>query len=409
MIEDKNTDIQALGQPPDMPLRVELPRSGVFKFQAGVNRAALQPLVDRTEDAHRRFLSVPILHEVANRIEREVVVSSVYGTNTIEAGTLTEEETAAVLADPKRAKEEKDLRVVNIKHAYDIAERYGKHWQQNVKPKGYPHLLLEEAMFTDLHREITLGLPHSDNVPGQYRDNPKERRTQVGDAGHGGIYTPPKSLDDIKLLMQKFIEWANSQPIYNLPPLIRAPLVHYYFERIHPFWDGNGRVGRVVEAMILKAADYQYAPFALSRYYLEHIDRYFTVFNLARKAEEKDEPYPSQVFVEFFLEGMLAVLNRLHDRVNQMIAVLLYESQLRDLHDKGGINDRQYAIVSHLLSKGRIHKLAEVQAQPWYTSLYKKLTPKTLRRDLKGLIAQHLIQIVEDRDQTLSLLIPGDR
>jgi len=260
------------------------------------------------------------------------------------------------------------------------------------------------------HTELDLvGLTHPDNVPGQYRDNPKERRTQVGDLEHGGVYVPPKCLDDIKLLMQKFVEWANSDPIYNLPPLLRAPLVHYYFERIHPFWDGNGRVGRVVEAMILKAADYRYAPFALSRYYLEHIDRYFTVFNLARKAEEKDDGYPNQVFVEFFLEGMLEVLHRLHDRVNQMIAVLLYESVLRSLHDKGEINDRQYTIVSNLLTKGRTHLLAEVQTQPWYTSLYRKLTIKTRSRDLKGLREKNLIRIAEDKGQTISLLIPGNQ
>lgn len=409
MNTDKNHSMPPPADPWNIPARVETHRSGIFKLQAGLNTAALQPLIDRIEDAHRRFSSVPILPDVANRLEREVVVQSVYGTNTIEAGTLTEEETAAVLANPRQAKGEKNLRVVNIKRAYEFAEQYGRHWTDNVKPKGYPQLVLEETMFTNLHKEITQGLTHPDNVPGQYRDNPKERRTQVGDLEHGGVYVPPKCLDDIKLLMQKFVEWANSDPIYNLPPLLRAPLVHYYFERIHPFWDGNGRVGRVVEAMILKAADYRYAPFALSRYYLEHIDRYFTVFNLARKAEEKDDAYPNQVFVEFFLEGMLEVLHRLHDRVNQMIAVLLYESVLRSLHDKGEINDRQYTIVSNLLTKGRTHLLAEVQTQPWYTSLYRKLTIKTRSRDLKGLREKNLIRIAEDKGQTISLLIPGNQ
>ncbi|MFC2503586.1 MAG: Fic family protein, partial [Cardiobacterium sp.] len=40
----------------------------------------------------------------------------------------------------------------------------------------------------------------------------------------------------------------------GVPALIRAPLVHYYYEIIHPFWDGNGRVGRVLEASILLRA-----------------------------------------------------------------------------------------------------------------------------------------------------------
>lgn len=62
-----------------------------------------------------------------------------------------------------------------------------------------------------------------------------------------------------------------------MPALIRAPLMHLYFELIHPFWDGNGRVGRVLEATLLQAAGFRYAPFAQTRYYLEHIDAYFTL------------------------------------------------------------------------------------------------------------------------------------
>lgn len=407
MGKDKSKEISGLEDSWNIPLRIETHRSGIFQFRAGINLAGLQPLFDRIEDAHKRFASVPVLPEVANKLEQEVVLSSVYGTNTIESGTLTEEETAAVLESPERAEEEKERRVVNIRRAYDIAEGFGKYWSENWEDKEHPHLILHEEMFKGLHKEITQGLNHPDNVPGQYRENPKERRTQVGDFERGGVYTPPKCLADIKMLMQAFIEWANSAPVYHLPPLIRAPLVHYYFERVHPFWDGNGRVGRVVEVMILKAAGYKYAPFALSRYYLEHIDRYFTVFNLARKAEEKGEPWPNQVLVEFFLQGMLSVLNSLHDRVNQILAHILYQSRARDLHETKAINARQYTIVTHLLSQGLRHRLVEIQAQPWYAALYKGLTAKTRARDIKGLAEHQLIFIFDDDGKTVLLLVPA--
>ncbi|WP_365303207.1 Fic family protein [uncultured Thiodictyon sp.] len=55
----------------------------------------------------------------------------------------------------------------------------------------------------------------------------------------------------------------------KVPVLIRAPLVHYYYEQIHPFWDGNGRVGRVIEASLLLGEGFRYAPFAQARYYLD--------------------------------------------------------------------------------------------------------------------------------------------
>ncbi len=390
-------------------LRIETHRSGIFKFQVGINSLTLQPLLDRIEDAHRRLSSMPILPDVAIKLEREFLVDSVYGTNTIENGGLTEEETAAVLdAPPEKAKEESALRVVNIREAYDIAEGYGEYWRTNIKSEHRPHLILEEKMFTVLHEQITQGLRHPDNIPGLYRDNPKERRTQVGNTAHGGIYTPPKCLNDIQMLMSAFVAWANASPVYNLSPLLRAPLIHYYFERIHPFWDGNGRVGRVIEAMILKAAGYKYVPFALSRYYLEYIDQYFSLFNQARKAEEKGKDNPNQEFVAFFLEGTLTVFNQLHDRINEILGYLLYKSRLRDLYELKAINNRQYHIINNLLQIGTTLTLSDMQSRLWYNSLYEKLTAKTRARDMKGLFEQQLIRYMGDgENKKIALSIPG--
>ena len=403
---DINKDITYMITPKDGLLRVETHRSGIFKFQVGINTAALQPLLDRIEDAHRRLSSMPILPDVAAKLEREILVDSVYGTNTIESGGLTEEETAAVLdAPPEKAKEESALRVVNIRKAYDIAEEYGKYWRTQIKSEHYPHLILVEEMFVDLHKQITQDLRHADNIPGCYRDNPKDRRTQVGNAAHGGTYTPPKCLDDIQTLMSALVEWANTAPIYNLSPLLRAPLIHYYFERIHPFWDGNGRVGRVIEAMVLQAAGYKYIPFALPRYYLEHIDQYFSLFNQARKAEEKGGDYPSQEFVAFFLGGTLTVFNQLHDRINEILGHLLYKSRLRDLYELKAINNRQYHIVNNLLQVGATLTFTDMQSQLWYNSLYEKLTAKTRARDMKGLLEQQLIRY-EDDGEGRKILLP---
>lgn len=390
-------------EPWDKIHRVETHRSGVFKFQAAVDLDSLKPLIDRVEDAHKRFSSVPILPDIAASLEKEVLVSGIFGTNTIEKGALTEEEVAETLEiPPEKVEEERKKRIVNIRKAYFRAERFASIHFEHAN-KYFPAHLVEE-MFLDLHKDITEGLTHPDNIPGKYRDNPKERlTTKVGDSDHGGVYTPPKCLDDIKTLMTKFIGWINSENISALSPLIRAPLAHYYFERIHPFWDGNGRVGRVIEAVILKSAGYKYAPFALSRYYLDNIDTYFSLFNKARKAEGK-KPFPNNVFVEFFLKGMLEVLNKLHDRVNSMTAVLLFQTMLRDRLDRKIINDRQYTIVSNLMVKGTTHKLTDIQVEPWYQSLYKKLTRHTISRDWKGLVEEKLISI--DNKEVVRVLVP---
>jgi len=61
--------------------KVETYRSGIFTFQVGADLQKIEPLLQRVEDAHARFASVPILPDIATRLEREAVVSSVFGTN----------------------------------------------------------------------------------------------------------------------------------------------------------------------------------------------------------------------------------------------------------------------------------------------------------------------------------------
>jgi Fic family protein len=136
-----------------------------------------------------------------------------------------------------------------------------------------------------------------------------------------------------------------------VPVLVRAPLMHLYFEWIHPFWDGNGRVGRIIEATLLQAAGYRYAPFALARYYLENIDTYFTLFNTCRKAADGKQPTPNQDFVAFHLEGMRQTIHGLQC-VNRMVSLLLYGATSAAPRRKR-INARQYTLLPICLSGDR--------------------------------------------------------
>lgn len=396
---DKYNDINI----DELPLiSVDTHRSGKFVFQVGVDFELIKHLALRVEDAQKRFASVPKLPTIVSQIHEEVIVSSIHGTNTIEGGTLTEKETEKVLQGTEETKEEKQRRVLNLKNAYDLVTDFA----EDMYEQGFSEIKIKEFMAIDLHKRITNGLTDEPrNTPGIYRDNPKGIPTKIGDMKHGGVYAPPKCLDDIKMLVTKFLGWINSDEIQGLPPIIRAPLVHYYFERIHPFWDGNGRVGRVLEALVLKTSGFKYAHFAMSKYYLEEIDEYFSVFNMARKAEEKGEPFPNTVFINFFLNGLLIVINRLHDRVNNLIAYVLYENKLGDHLRSKEINTRQFTIINNLFAYGYEHPLKDVQSKSWYTGLYENLTERTKYRDIKKLEKLRLIEI--EPNKNIRLLVEG--
>jgi len=246
-----------------------------------------------------------------------------------------------------------------------------------------------------IHAAITDGLSHKYNQPGLIRSNPKNIVTHVGDTTHGGRYKPPQYGGDIELLLSHLVIWHDELVTAEIPALIRAPLMHYYFELIHPFWDGNGRVGRVLEATVLRSAGFRYAPFAMARYYMERIDQYFALFNLCRKQADKKTSYPNTPFVLFHLEGMLASINRLHDRVNAIVRLLLFETHIKHLRDTKEINLRQYAILTQVMERGKPFRIDELRRAPWHEALYAKLGDKTKQRDLSRLREQELLYVDE--------------
>jgi len=95
---------------------------------------------------------------------------------------------------------------------------------------------------------------------------------------------------------------------------------------------------------------------------------------------------------------MRVSINRLHDRVNQIVKALLFQTQVRQLHDEKQLNTRQYTIISQLLRSGLL-PLAEMRRAPWYQSLYLQLTDKTRQRDLHRLRELGLVTV--DRQERL--------
>ncbi len=364
---------------------VETFRSGPFSFRIGVDIREVETLLLRTSDANQRLSGSP-LSQVAGRLEREVIASSVFGTNTIEGGALSEAETARVLdLDPADVQGVEERRAVNLKRAYEIARESAARpgWQPTVE------------YLRTIHAAISDQIPHDRNRPGELRDNDDRTVTRVGNDAHGGSYRPPQNGHDIEMLLEALVRWLRRLEVGGVPVLIRAPLAHYYFELIHPFWDGNGRVGRVLEATILQKEGFQYAPFAQARYYLNNIHAYFALFNQCRKAGKRGaSEFPNTPFVRFFLEGMLECINTLHDRVNDIVRVILFENRVKLLWDEKKINDRQYAIVNYLLENGDT-RLSDLRSMPWYTAAYAKLTSKTRTRDLRRLAEQGLIVVAD--------------
>lgn len=376
-----------------MTLAIETHRSGIFTFQLGCALSQLLPLIDKGNYGQRLFASLPLLPDIAAKLEKETLLSSIHGTDTIEGGTLTEDEILQVIESaPEITQEEHKRRIRNLTEAYRFAESAALQVQANKQPA----FLVSETFILSLHRLISEGINDERYRPAHYRDNPKGKITRVGDNDHGGVYKPPQAHIDIKLLMGKLVEWLNSDEIVNLPSLIRAPLAHYYFERIHPFQDGNGRVGRLLEKTILIASGNRYASRGIDRYYLENIDMYFSAFNQARKLEKTSPETCNQSFIEFVLKGFEISIERLHHRANQLMQHFLVLAWLGDLLRDKRINHREHVILDFLGGQQQAIPLPLLKKQPWYQELYRHYSPATESRDWNHLFQEEIIIKTEE-------------
>jgi len=172
-------------------MRLETDRFGAFVFRVGVDMASLENLLLRIDDAHKRFKTAP-LSQIANRLEKELVVSCIFSTNSIEGGTLSVEETEQALTlSPIQVQDIEQRRAVNLNNVYELA-------QQAVDQPGWK---LSVNFIRQVHIAVTDQLPHEYNCPGLLRDNPKGVVTRVGSQEHGGVYKPPQYGKDIEQLL----------------------------------------------------------------------------------------------------------------------------------------------------------------------------------------------------------------
>ena len=90
------------------------------------------------------------------------------------------------------------------------------------------------------------------------------------------VYTPPQDFDTISKLMQNLEIYINENDLHNADPLIKMAVIHYQFESIHPFYDGNGRTGRIINILYLLLHELLKLPILyLSRYIIRNKAEYY--------------------------------------------------------------------------------------------------------------------------------------
>ena len=115
--------------------------------------------------------------------------------------------------------------------------------------------------------------------------------TELKNAATGEvIYTPPQDSNDIIRLMSNLEKFINEPQIWNYDPIVKMAIIHFQFESIHPFYDGNGRTGRIINILYLIFEKLQNLPILyLSRYIIQNKSDYYKLLQEVREKNSWEE------------------------------------------------------------------------------------------------------------------------
>ena len=214
--------------------------------------------------------SNPILRR-SNRIR------TIHGSLAIEQNTLSLEQVTAVLNGKHVLAPPKDI--AEVKNAYVIYERLDE-----LDPYSVEDLLAA-------HGIMTRGLVEESGV---FRTRPVGVVDSEGHVLHFG--TLPQYVPD---LVMELLDWAKISEVHML---VRSCVFHYELELIHPFADGNGRVGRLWHTLLLSKWDPAFAWIPVESIIHDRQQEYYDAINTSNDAGE------STVFIEFMLSAIKASL-----------------------------------------------------------------------------------------------------
>lgn len=145
--------------------------------------------------------------------------------------------------------------------------------------------------------------------------------TQLRNAAGEVVYEPPQDAREVERLMGELERFMHDEPPYPVDPLVKMALIHHQFESVHPFYDGNGRTGRIINVLYLVKEGLLDIPVLyLSRYIVRTKPEYYRLLQAVRDADAWEE------WVLYMLE---AVADTAHDTVRTIhgIKTLLQTSK----------------------------------------------------------------------------------
>ncbi|CAG9185784.1 hypothetical protein LMG32289_06105 [Cupriavidus pampae] len=224
---------------------------------------------------------------------------------------------------------------------------------------------------------------------GRYRDHTDPMQIVSGQPGREVVHYEAPPSKDVPEQMKRFLTWfadtsparASSLPAAGGKPndgFARAAIAHLWFESIHPFEDGNGRIGRAIVDMAM--AQHLRQPvrlYSLSRQLLTFRSAYYDALNSAQRGETD-----VTAWVQWFARQITAACHA----ASQVIDQAIEKRQFWEKHEGSGLHDRQRKVLQRLLDDGDGGFLGGLNAEKYMkmTGVSKATATRDLSEMVKG-------------------------
>ncbi len=255
--------------------------------------------------------------------------------------------------------------------ADDVGEVANYVAAMNLGLKRLGELPISSRFLKELHAVLMRGVRGETKNPGEFRRS----QNWIGGTRPGNAHFVPAPPNKVTALMSDLEQFIHSETLAEAS-LIKAALVHVQFETIHPFLDGNGRLGRLLIVLMLIETGTLSAPLLyLSLYLKSRRDEYYALLSKVRFESAWED------WLIFFLDGVVETSEQAYQTARSLLE--LFEQDTQTIREMGRASD----------SALRVH--AELQKRPIANvrllSDWSGLTPPTVRSALERMIEARLV------------------
>lgn len=234
-------------------------------------------------------------------------------------------------------------------------------------------------LIKETHAVLLSNVRGKEKMPGEFR----ESQNWIGHAGStlkNASFIPPEPYE-MNIALSDLEKYIHEES--DVSNLIKIALIHYQFETIHPFLDGNGRMGRLLIVLYLNAKGIiQYPVLYLSYFFKKNRNRYYELLNNIRTKGEFEE------WIKFFIEGICEISEDAILSIQKIVELKKQDMDKIRLFSKGNVSNL-LTVYDYLL------KHPFVEAEDIRNLL--DVSKPTVNKLLENLMDMNILELVEDK------------